>query len=57
MEEIDKQGERISKHMDISDMKRYRGLVKEFMNEVVNRSHEFPGRIFWTDVEDTGFTE
>ena len=41
MEEIDKQGERISKHMDISDMKRYRGLVKEFMNEVVNRSHEF----------------
>ena len=38
---IDKQGERISKHMDISDMKRYRGLVKEFMNEVVNRSHEF----------------
>lgn len=57
MEEIDKQGERISKHMDISDMKRYRGLVKEFMNEVVNRSHEFLGRIFWTDVEDTGFTE
>lgn len=44
MEEIDKQGERISKHMDISDMKRYRGLVKEFMNEVVNRSHEFPGK-------------
>lgn len=41
MEEIDKQGERIAKHMDVSDMKRYRSLVKEFMNEVVNRSHEF----------------
>lgn len=41
MEEIDKQGEKISKHMDVSDMKRYRSLVKEFMNEVVNRSHEF----------------
>ena len=22
-------------------MKRYRGLIKEFMNEVVNRSHSF----------------
>lgn len=41
MEEITKQGEKISKHMDIKDMKQYRSLVKEFMNEVVNRSHEF----------------
>lgn len=41
MEEIDKQGERIAKHMDVADMKKYRSLVKEFMNEVVNRSHEF----------------
>lgn len=41
MEEIDRQGERISKHMDVADMKKYRGLVKEFMNEVINRSHEF----------------
>lgn len=41
MEEITKQGEKISKHMDIKDMKQYRGLVKEFLNEVVNRSHEF----------------
>lgn len=41
MEEIDKQGERIAKHMDVADMRRYRSLVKEFMNEVVNRSHEF----------------
>ena len=27
--------------MDVRDMKRYRGLIKEFMNEVVNRSHKF----------------
>lgn len=41
MKEISEQGDKISKHMDIKDMKRYRTLVKEFMNEVVNRSHEF----------------
>lgn len=41
MEEITKQGEKISKHMDIKDMKQYRGLIKDFLNEVVNRSHEF----------------
>lgn len=39
--EITAQGERISKKKDIRDMKRYRSLIKEFMNEVVNRSHEF----------------
>ena len=22
-------------------MKKYRGLIKEFMNEIINRSHEF----------------
>ena len=41
MEEITQQGERISKKKDIRDMKRYRSLIKEFMNEVVNHSHEF----------------
>lgn len=41
MEEISRQGEKIKKKMDIRDMKKYRSLVKEFMNEVVNRSHEF----------------
>lgn len=41
MTRITEQGEKITKHMDISDMRRYRELVKEFMNEVVNRSHEF----------------
>ncbi len=41
MTQITEQGEKITKHMDISDMRRYRELVKDFMNEVVNRSHEF----------------
>lgn len=41
MEEITAQGEKISKHMDIKDMKKYRELVKGFLNEVVNRSHKF----------------
>lgn len=41
MTQITEQGEKLTKHMDISDMKRYRELVKDFMNEVVNRSHEF----------------
>ena len=41
MTQITEQGDKITKHMDISDMRRYRELVKDFMNEVVNRSHEF----------------
>lgn len=41
MEQITAQGDKLAKHMDIADMKRYRGLVKDFLNEVVNRSHEF----------------
>ena len=41
MKKIDEQGEKITKHMDITDMKRYRSLVKEFMNEVVSHAHEF----------------
>lgn len=41
MEEITNQGEKIAKHMDIKDMKRYREMVKDFLNEVVNRSHKF----------------
>lgn len=41
MEEISKQGKKISKKMDVRDMKKYRSLVKDFLNEVVNRSHEF----------------
>lgn len=41
MEDITKQGDKIARHMDIKDMRRYRELVKNFMNEVVNRSHKF----------------
>ena len=41
MQEITEQGEKIARHMDIKDMKKYRELVKGFLNEVVNRSHKF----------------
>lgn len=41
MQAISDQGEKIAKHMDIKDMKKYRELVKDFLNEVVNRSHKF----------------
>lgn len=41
MEEITRQGDKLSKHMDVRDMKRYRGLIKSFLNEIVTRSHEF----------------
>lgn len=41
MEDIVQQGKKISKHMDVRDMRRYRALIKDFLNEVVNRSHQF----------------
>lgn len=41
MSEISEQGKKLSKHTDVRDMKRYRQLIKEFINEVVYRSHEF----------------
>ncbi|MHB8128223.1 MAG: YaaR family protein [Mobilitalea sp.] len=41
LEEITTQGKKLSKHMDVRDMKHYRELIKEFMNEIVNRSHKF----------------
>lgn len=41
MEEIVRQGDSLGKKMDIRDMRRYRGLVKDFLNEVVTRSHQF----------------
>ena len=41
MNEISEQGKKISKHTDVRDMKRYRQLIKDFINEVVYRSHEF----------------
>ena len=38
---ISVQGQLIARHMDIRDMKKYRGLIRDFMNETVNRSHKF----------------
>ena len=41
MDDIVSQGDKISKHMDIKDMKKYRELIKDFVNEVVTHSHQF----------------
>lgn len=41
LSDITAQGNRIAQHMDIRDMKKYRSLIKDFLNEVVYRSHKF----------------
>lgn len=41
LSEITNMGKKISKHADVRDMRRYRELIKEFLNEVVYRSHSF----------------
>ncbi len=41
MEQITMEGEKLAKRKDLKDMKHYRGLVKEFLNEVVTHSHSF----------------
>ncbi len=41
MEEITMQGDKLAKRRDVKDMKHYRGLIKDFLNEVVTRSHNF----------------
>ena len=41
MQDIIQQGKRIGKRNDIKDMQRYRVLIKDFLNEVVTRSHVF----------------
>ena len=46
LNDITTQGKLLSEHMDIRDMKRSRGLVKDFLNEVVNRSHKFSEKTF-----------
>ena len=46
MEEIVMQGDKIVKRMDVRDMRRYRTLIKDFMNEIVNRSHKFSRETF-----------
>ena len=41
LKDITAQGSAIAQHMDIRDMKKYREKIREFMNEVVFRSHKF----------------
>lgn len=41
IERITEQGNKLSEHMDIRDMRLYRSMISEFMNEVVSNSHKF----------------
>jgi hypothetical protein len=41
MEDITQQGNKLSRKMDIRDMKLYRKMIKDFMNEIVAHSHTF----------------
>ena len=41
MEDITQQGYKLGKRMDIRDMKLYRKLIQEFMNEITTHSHKF----------------
>lgn len=47
MDEITEQGKKISEHMDIRDMKKYRGLVKDFRMKSSIVPTSFPERTFW----------
>ncbi|OOO00475.1 MAG: hypothetical protein ATN35_07130 [Epulopiscium sp. Nele67-Bin004] len=41
IEKITEQGNKISEHMDIRDVKIYRQMISEFMNEITTGSHKF----------------
>ena len=41
MSDIERQGEHLAKSMDIKELKNYKKLVSEFMDEVVNNSLKF----------------
>ena len=41
IDEITVIGKSLAEHMDLRDMKRYRGKVSDFINEVVTNSHKF----------------
>ena len=41
LNDITAQGNRLAQHMDVRDMKHYRELTRNFLNEVVYRSHKF----------------
>ena len=39
--EITSQGKKLNDHMDIGDLRQYKSLIGDFINEVVTHSHEF----------------
>ena len=41
MEQIDAEGKKLAKRRDVKDMRHYRSLVKDFLNEIVTHSHSF----------------
>ncbi len=41
MDDISVQGKKLADHMDIRDMKKYRSMITDFINEVVTNSHQF----------------
>ena len=41
MQAISEEGDKLAKRKDLRDLKHYRALVKEFMNEIISRSHSF----------------
>ena len=41
IDQITAQGKKIAEHMDIRDVREYRGMIAEFINEVVTNSHKF----------------
>ena len=41
MEQIDSEGKKLAKRRDVTDMRHYRSLVKDFLNGIVTHSHSF----------------
>ena len=56
MEEITMEGEKLAKRRDVKDMRHYRGLVKEFLNNLIGAAVGFDPHVIIdlrTDVVDT----
>lgn len=41
IDDITVQGKKLADHMDMNDLKKYRGMISDFINEVVTHSHKF----------------
>ena len=41
IDDITLSGKKVADHMDLNDLKHYRALISDFINEVVTNSHEF----------------